>query len=111
MKKDRKKIVLPPHTSLFGHPVQNNFFALIKKSLLTTPSWNNFWISFNFFVRVLGPPYEQKENFYIWGVGHQNRVKRVGGVHFLRNFFENTQNEDFCFKIWNTQYKIIFLLL
>ena len=44
-----------------------------------------------------GTPYEQNENFYIQGVGYQNRVKRVCGVNFWRNFWEILKNEDFVF--------------
>ena len=53
-------------TALLGHPVHEIKFR--------------YQISF----LVLGPPYEQKENFYIWGVGYKNRVKRVCGVHFWK---------------------------
>ena len=35
----------------------------------------------------LGPRYQQNENFYKWGVGYKNRVKRVCGDHFWQNFF------------------------
>ena len=43
-------------------------------------------------------------------IGYQNRVKRVCGVHLWRNFWKIFKNEDFGLKIWDTQYKIIFLL-
>ena len=79
-----------------GHPVQF-FFALIKKIFLQTlveiifryhKIFLGFW-------DPLGPPYEQNENFYIQGVGYQNRVKRVRGVNFWRNFWEIFNDEDF----------------
>ena len=50
----------------------------------------------------MGPPYNQKEEkwkFHIWSVGYQNRVKRVIGVHFWRNFWKMFKNENFIF--WN----------
>ena len=71
-------------TTLFGHQVENNFFALIKKIFLQTLDEIIFTYH-KFFFRGLGPPgapYEQNENFYIRGAGDQNRVKRVCGVHF-----------------------------
>ena len=67
-----QKICCIPVQSTFGTPStkKKKIFALIKK------------IS-------LGPPYKQNEEklkFHIWSVGYQNRVKRVCGVHFWRNF-------------------------
>ena len=68
----------------FGTPSTNFFFALIKKILLQTLVEIIFRYHFFFWGGggVLGPPYGQNENFYIWGDGYQNRVKRVRGVHF-----------------------------
>ena len=40
----------------------------------------------------------KSENF-TWSVGYQNRVKKVIGVHFWRNFWKIIKNEDFGFDI------------
>ena len=67
-------------TALLGHPVQNIFIALIKKILVQ--ALVEIIFRYQEFFRVLGPPYEQIEIFYIRGVGYQNRVKRVCEVPF-----------------------------
>ena len=55
--------------------------------------------------RFLGPPYKQKEEkFHIWSVGYQNRIKRVRGVHFWRNFWKILKNEDFGLKFLKRAY-------
>ena len=91
----------PSHIT-FGTPSKNYFFALIKKIFLQTLVKIIFRYQ-NFFFRVLGPPgtpYEQNEHFYIWGVGYQNRVKRVGGVHFWRNAWKIFKNKDVDFQFF-----------
>ena len=55
MKKKIKNLVLPPLTALLGHPVQNNFFASIKKIFLQILDIK----------KSSGTPYQQNENFYI----------------------------------------------
>ena len=96
-----------------GHPVQKFFFALIKKIFLQTlveiifryhKIFLGFW-------DPLGPPYEQNENFCMWGHGYQNSVKRVRWVHFWRNFGKIFKNEGFGPKFWDTQYKFFFALI
>ena len=55
MKKKNQKFSVRGCTALFGHQVQNNYFALIKKIFLQTL----VEIIFNyhkFFFSVLGPP-------------------------------------------------------
>ena len=55
-------------TALFGHQVQNNFFALIKKIFLQSVVEIIFRYQKNIFLWFwdpLGSPYEQNENFYI----------------------------------------------
>ena len=58
-----------------------------------------------------GAPLRTKWKFYIRGVGYQNRIKRVCGVHLWRNFWKIFKDEDFGLKIWDTQYKIVFFAL
>ena len=55
MKKEIKKFSVRGGTALFGHQVQNNFFALIKKIFLQTLVEIIFRYHKIFF-RVLGPP-------------------------------------------------------
>ena len=93
---------------------QYNFFCSNQKNLFTNPNWNNFKISFIFLLQFwdpLGPPYEQNENFCMWGHGYQNSVKRVRWVHFWRNFEKIFKNEGFGPKFWDTQYKFFFALI
>ena len=71
-------------TALFGHQVQNNFFALIKKIFLQTLVEIIFRYH-KFFFRVLGPPgppFEQNEFFYIGGVWFENSLKILCVAHF-----------------------------
>ena len=44
--------------------------------------------------------YRARWKFHIWSVGYQNRVKRVIGVHFWKNFWKIFKNEDFGFDIF-----------
>ena len=67
--------------------------------------------SFVIFFRVLGPPLRKKINFYIWGVGYKNRVKRGYGVHFRRNFWKIFKNENFVLKFGTPSTKYFFCLL
>ena len=55
MKKKIPKFCVRGGTALFGHQVQNNFFALIKKIFLQTLVEIIFRYH-TFFFRVLGPP-------------------------------------------------------
>ena len=55
MKKKIKKFSVREGTTLFGHQVQNNFFALIKRIFLQTLVEIIFRYHKSFF-RVLGPP-------------------------------------------------------
>ena len=55
MQKKNQKFCVRGCTALFGHQVQNNFFALIKKIFLKTLVEIIFRYHTNFF-RVLGPP-------------------------------------------------------
>ena len=73
-------LVLPPHTALLGHQVQNYRFVLIKKIFLQTLV--EIIIRYKKKSSSLGPPYKQNESVYILGVGYQNRLNRVRGVHF-----------------------------
>ena len=66
--------------------IQTKFFRSPKKFLLQTIVEIIF--IYQIFFRVLG----QNEFFYIWGVGYQNRVKRVCGVHFWRNILKIFKN-------------------
>ena len=65
MKKKFKNFCVQGCTALFGHQVQNHFFALIKKIFLQTLveiifRYHKFFLGF---WDPLGPPYEQNENF------------------------------------------------
>ena len=44
-------------------------------------------------------------------VGYQNRVKRVRGVHFLRNFWKILKDEDFGLKFGTPSTKYFFALI
>ena len=44
-------------------------------------------------------------------VGYQNRVKRVCGVHFLRNFWKILKDEDFGLKFGTPSTKFCFALI
>ena len=97
----------------FGTPSTKIFFALIKKIFLHTlveiifryhKIFLGFW-------DPLGTPYEQNENFLMWGHGYQNWVRRVLWVHFWRNFWKIFKNGGFGPKFWDTQYKIFFCLI
>ena len=97
--------------ALFGHQVQNIFFALIKKIVLQTLVEIIFRYLKIFFLGCwdpLGLPYDQNENFCLWGHGYQNSVIRVRWVHFWRNFWKIFKNEGFGPKFWDTQYKFFF---
>ena len=99
-KKEIKKFCVRGCTALFGHQVQKNFFALIKKIFLQTLveiifRYHNFFLGF---WDPLGPPYEQNEKFCMWGHGYQKWVKRVLWVHFWRNFWKIFKNEGFGLK-------------
>ena len=73
-------LVLHPLTALLGHPIQNIFFVLIKK------------IFFQPLVEII----VCRDPLQI-GVGYQNRVKMMCGVHFWR----------ICWKIFNVHDKEI----
>ena len=66
------------------------FFALIKKIFLQP--------LVEIFYRYHKK--EEKWKFYIWSVGYQNRVKRMRGVHFWRNFWKIFKNEEFGLKFF-----------
>ena len=95
--KKKLKILCTRGYSTFWTPSTNFFFPLIKKIFLQTlveiiSRYHDFFLGF---WDPLGPPYGQNENFYIWGDGYQNRVKRVRWVHFWRNFWKIFKNEGF----------------
>ena len=113
-KKKNQKFCVRGSTVLFGHQVQNNFFALIKKIFLQPLVEIIFRYHKEFFLGFwdpLGPPYEQNENFCMWGHGYQNWVKSEIWVHFWKNFWKICKNEGFGHKFLDTQYKIIFALI
>ena len=111
MKKKISKILCTRVYSTFWTPSTKIFFCFNQKNLFTNPSWNYFYISKKIFLGFwdpLGPPYDQNENFCMWGHGYQNWVKRVLWVHFWRNSWKIFKNEGFGHKFWDTQYKIYF---
>ena len=87
----KKFYVFTPSENTFGTPNKNffSFFALIEKIFLQTLVEIFVRYHENLFFKFLGPPgtpqqpkKKEKRKFHIWSVGYQNRVKRVGGVHF-----------------------------
>ena len=90
----------------FGTPSTKFFFALIKKIFLQTLVEIIFKIIKIFKNKKgfgpTGTSYRQKEKklkFHIQSFGYQ-MVKRVCGVHFLRNFGEIFKNKDFGFDMF-----------
>ena len=72
-----------------------------QRNLFTKPSWHIYMKYFQIFGTPWDPPYNQKEEkwkFHIWSVWYQNRVKRVIGVYFWRNFWKIFKSEDFGFE-------------
>ena len=81
-------------TALFGHQVQNNFFALIKKIFLQTLvetifRYHKFCLGF---WDPLGPPYEHNEFFSLGVLGCPQDVFGVRGGSSWWNLYHLLKN-------------------
>ena len=96
-KKKFQKFSVRGCTALFGHQVQNNFFALIKKIFLQTLVEIIFRYH-KFFFRVLGPPWAPLRPK--WKFLHVrswvSKLSKKGALSsFLKEFLENIQKLRF----------------
>ena len=84
-----------PSHSTFGTHSTKYFFALIKIIFLQTIVVIISRYQKKFFLST-GTPYEENENFYIWGLVYQNRFWALLGPPY-------EQNEKFY--IWGVEYQ------